>query len=121
MRSLVASTIAASLAAAGLVAVMGSSPAAAASRQYPWCERTSTSGFNPSCTFTSYRQCMASVSGVAGDCIQNPYFAYGQAQQSRGRAMRAQPSGYDNGWNNNGWNNNGWNDGGWNNGWNQRW
>jgi hypothetical protein len=108
MRALVASTIAASLVAAGLLAVAGSTPAAAA-RQYPWCERTDTTGFTPSCTFTSYAQCMATVSGQRGDCVQNPYLAFGQAQQSRrGRAVRGQPSGYDNGWNN-GWNNNGWN------------
>jgi hypothetical protein len=107
MRSIVASTIAASLAAAGLLAVAGASPAAAAPRQYAWCERTDTTGFTPSCTFTSYAQCMATVSGQRGDCVQNPYLAYGQARQPRGRAMRSQP-GYDNGWDN-GWNNNGWN------------
>ncbi|MET0222548.1 MAG: DUF3551 domain-containing protein [Tardiphaga sp.] len=111
MRSIVASTIAASLAAAGLLAVVGSSPAAAAARQYAWCERTDTTGFTPSCTFTSYAQCMATVSGQRGDCVQNPYLAYNRMQQPRGRngrAMRSQPTGYDNGWDN-GWNNNGWN------------
>jgi hypothetical protein len=108
MRQIFASTIAASLAAAGLLAVAGSTPAAAA-RQYPWCERTNTTGFTPSCTFTSYAQCMATVSGQRGDCVQNPYLAFGQTQQ-RPRNRRGQPQDWNNG-----------PDNGWNNNWDRRW
>jgi hypothetical protein len=107
MRSLVISTITASLAAAGLLAVVSATPAAAAARQYAWCERTDTTGFTPSCTFTSYAQCMATVSGQRGDCVQNPYLAYDRMQPNRnrnGRVMRSQPTGYDNNWDDGGWN-----------------
>jgi hypothetical protein len=108
MRPIFAFPIAAALAAAGLLAVAGTTPAAAAARQYQWCERTSTNGFTPSCTFTSYAQCMATVSGQRGDCVQNPYLAYSQMQQRprKGRVTRSP---------NNGWDSDG-NDG-WNRGW----
>jgi hypothetical protein len=106
MRPIFAFPIAASLAAAGFLAIAGSTPAAAA-RQYPWCERTITTGFNPSCSFTSYAQCMATVSGQRGDCVQNPYLAFGQSQQ-RPRKTRQYRQSQD------------WN-GGWDNGWDRRW
>jgi Protein of unknown function (DUF3551) len=59
----------------GFVA-FGSTPGSA--REYAWCARTDVSGFNPSCSFTSFNQCMATVSGQAGDCIANPSLAYDQ-------------------------------------------
>lgn len=62
---LVATTL---LAVAGGFGGMGVTSAEA--REYQWCSRTSASGFNPSCTFTSYAQCMATVSGQRGDCIR---------------------------------------------------
>ena len=96
------------LAAAAVVAVMGATPGMA--RDYPWCERTSANGFNPSCSFTSYRQCMATVSGQRGDCMQNPMLAYGDQRRGQSRAIRGQQDGWDNGWNN-----------GWNNNWDRRW
>ena len=88
------------LAATALLVVMGATPGMA--REYPWCSRTSTTGFNPSCTFTSYNQCMATVSGQRGDCMRNPIFAFGEQRDSRrqGRQYREQ----QNDWNNNGWN-----------------
>ncbi|MGM4932050.1 DUF3551 domain-containing protein [Tardiphaga sp. 619_E2_N8_5] len=96
------------LAAAALLIVMGATPSMA--REYPWCSRTSATGFNPSCTFTSYNQCMATVSGQRGDCMQNPMLAYGDQRRGQSRAMRGQPDDWDNGWNN-----------GWNNNWDRRW
>jgi hypothetical protein len=84
------------LAATALLAVMGATPSMA--RDYPWCERTSFNGFNPSCSFTSYRQCMATVSGQRGDCILNPRLAFGE-QRRRGRTTRDWDGGWDNGWN----------------------
>jgi hypothetical protein len=39
---------------------------------YPWCaELTWTSGAT-SCYYTSYRQCMETLRGIGGSCIQNP-------------------------------------------------
>ena len=72
--------------------------ASSMARDYPWCERTSFNGFNPSCSFTSYQQCMATVSGQRGDCILNPRLAFGE-QRRRGRAPRDWNGGWDNGWN----------------------
>lgn len=87
------------LAATALLVVMGATPSMA--REYPWCSRTSASGFNPSCSFTSYNQCMATVSGQRGDCMQNPMLAFGDQRRGKSRAMRNQPNDWDNGWNNN--------------------
>jgi hypothetical protein len=64
-------------------------------RDYPWCARTITNRDFGDCSFTSYGQCMATVSGQAGDCIANPRLAYG-------RQVRRPPNSpyYNNGWNN---------------------
>lgn len=81
----------------GFVA-FGSTPGMA--RDYPWCSRTSATGFNPSCSFTSYNQCMATVSGQAGDCMGNPRMAFDQyngGPKKRHMNGRRDP---DNGWNN---------------------
>lgn len=48
---------------------------------------------------------MATVSGQAGDCIQNPRLAYGQYTEPRPRKGQRVPS--DQGWSNDNWN--GWN------------
>ncbi len=64
------------LAASAVVLAFAVTPASA--RDYPWCAKTSASGFNPSCNFTSYNQCMATVSGQRGECVLNPILAFGQ-------------------------------------------
>jgi hypothetical protein len=39
---------------------------------YPWCAVfTRTSGAT-SCYYTSFQQCRETLSGIGGDCIQNP-------------------------------------------------
>jgi hypothetical protein len=50
---------------------------------YPWCSRQPVhEGATTSCYFTSYQQCMTTISGIGGWCYQNPaYYAasgYGQ-------------------------------------------
>jgi hypothetical protein len=55
-------------------------------RDYPWCARTSSNGFNGGCYFTTYRQCQATVSGQGGDCRINPRVAFDQ--QNRGNRRR---------------------------------
>jgi hypothetical protein len=62
-------------------------------RDYPWCARTITDGFNGDCSFTSFRQCMATVSGQRGDCIANPRLALAQ---SRRWNRTVQPNDWDN-------------------------
>lgn len=96
MRSILAAT--ALLVAAGGLGIGATS---AEAREYPWCSRTSATGFNPSCDFTSYAQCMATVSGQRGDCMRNPFIAFGEQRQPRrnGRQYREPQSDWNNGWN----------------------
>ena len=97
MRSILAAT--ALLAAVSGFSAIGTTSAEA--RDYPWCSRTSATGFNPDCAFTSYPQCMATVSGQRGDCMRNPFIAYGEQREPRrkGKQYRQQPGDWDNGWN----------------------
>jgi Protein of unknown function (DUF3551) len=47
-----------------------STPAKA--QNYPWCAQyTGSMGGSMNCGFTTYEQCMATVSGVGGFCVQN--------------------------------------------------
>jgi hypothetical protein len=48
---------------------------AAAAFNYPWCATyyDNSRGIR-SCAFTSFEQCMATVSGVGGICAQNPFY-----------------------------------------------
>jgi hypothetical protein len=42
---------------------------------YPWCSRQDTKDSNAtSCYFTSYQQCMTTLSGIGGYCYQSPYY-----------------------------------------------
>jgi hypothetical protein len=59
-------------------AILIASSAPSMARDYAWCARTITNPDFGDCSFTSYRQCMATVSGQAGECISNPRLAYGQ-------------------------------------------
>ena len=68
-------------------AFMGATELASAQSpySYPWCSRQgSKDSFTTSCYFTSYQQCMTTLSGIGGWCYQSPYYhasptAYGQA------------------------------------------
>jgi len=82
------------LAATALLLVATSTPSMA--RDYPWCARTPVTDFNPSCAYTSYNQCMATLSGIGGDCMKNPLLAFGQQPRPRkGRHV----SDWDHDWN----------------------
>jgi hypothetical protein len=59
------------LALAALVAAGSATPAAAAT--YPWCARYSTSGGE--CSFNTFEQCMATLSGIGGSCVDNPGYS----------------------------------------------
>ena len=81
MRSLLALSLA--LSALLLVATTGPTMA----RDYPWCARTITNPDFGDCSFTSYRQCMATVSGQPGECILNPRIGFRQDRRgTRGAA-----------------------------------
>jgi Protein of unknown function (DUF3551) len=63
-------------------------------RDYPYCARTVMNDWGD-CSFTSYRQCMATVSGQRGECILNPKLAF---EQNRRGARRASGWQNDNRW-----------------------
>ena len=65
-------------------------PAAAQSpTSYPWCARTAKMDSNSgtSCYFTSYQQCMTTLSGLGGYCFESPYY-HGPSAKARPRTSR---------------------------------
>jgi hypothetical protein len=53
----------------------------AAARDYPWCAQGGEFDYPGECTYSTYAQCEASVSGRLLFCGPNPRVAYGQAPQ----------------------------------------
>ena len=50
--------------------------AAAQAQNYPWCAQYGNgTGGGRNCGFTSFRQCMADVSGIGGFCERNNTYA----------------------------------------------
>jgi hypothetical protein len=64
--------LAVALVAVGLVAQTLPS-AAQSAYDYPWCALRGDKSGAQSCYYTSYGQCRASLSGIGGSCIRNPY------------------------------------------------
>ena len=71
-------------AAAGVVTLAGSVPAAAF--DYPYCLQGRGVGVPGECAYQTYAQCMASASGRGLYCNINPRVAF--SQQRRGRPYR---------------------------------
>jgi hypothetical protein len=59
-----------------VAAIAGGSQVASAQSptSYPWCAKTGKDSAATSCYFTSYRQCMTTISGIGGYCFQSPYY-----------------------------------------------
>jgi hypothetical protein len=58
-------------------ALMGPTDLASAQSpsSYPWCSRQGTvDSVTTSCYYTSYQQCMTTISGIGGWCYQSPYY-----------------------------------------------
>ena len=72
------------LAAAGAATMAGSGPAAAI--EYPFCLQGGGWGYPGECSYRSYAECQASVSGRYGYCNVNPRAAF--AREGRGRPYR---------------------------------
>jgi hypothetical protein len=89
------------LTASALVMLLGATPGEA--RPYPYCARTPMNGGNPECMYVTLQQCMAYISGLGGDCIQNPAAMYRQDP-----GMRSGPPA-DAGWQGGGWQDDNWN------------
>ncbi|MDH2348074.1 DUF3551 domain-containing protein [Bradyrhizobium sp. SSUT77] len=69
---------------AGFVTII--TPAAAGG--YPWCAQGGGYDYPGDCTYSTYNQCQASVSGRLMACSPNPLVAYGQVQQPPPRPHR---------------------------------
>lgn len=77
------------LGAAVLAGFMTVTPAAA--RDYPWCAQGGEYDYPGECTYSTYEQCQASVSGRLLYCDRNPRFGYGQQQIPQPRPHRRVP------------------------------
>lgn len=68
-----------------VVTVVFGASATAQARDYPYCLTSRGYGFPGECSYTSYRQCMASASGRLADCVVNPRVAFGEQRRSHRR------------------------------------
>ena len=79
-------------AAAASVALFADAPTARAqSANYPFCAIYASKGGTPSCHFATREQCLADISGLGGQCVENPSYrptaaAAAPRRQSGGRA-----------------------------------
>jgi hypothetical protein len=70
-----------------LIVAGGAERASAA--EYPWCaELKDRDGSSTNCGFTSFGQCMATVSGVGGFCRENPLYYAGADRERRTEPRR---------------------------------
>jgi hypothetical protein len=60
----------------------------AAARDYPWCAQGGGYDYPGDCTYSTFEQCQASVSGRLMACGTNPLVAYGQAPLPQSRSSR---------------------------------
>jgi hypothetical protein len=64
------------LCAAGILAVAGAMSTPARAQNYPWCAYYggTIGGGGTNCGFTTFEQCMATVSGIGGFCDRNTQY-----------------------------------------------
>jgi hypothetical protein len=60
----------------------------AAAHDYPWCAQGGGYDYPGDCTYSTYGQCQASVSGRLMACGPNPLVAYGQSSLPQPRQPR---------------------------------
>ncbi len=61
--------------AAVLLASLATFAPPAAAIEYPWCAQYSgEDGGGRNCGFSTHEQCMATVSGIGGDCVHNLFY-----------------------------------------------
>ncbi len=69
--------------AAGAALLALAAPSAKAEVEYPWCAKYGRFGTQAeNCGFSTYRQCLATISGIGGYCARNPRY---QARAKRPR------------------------------------
>ena len=82
------------IAASALFVVLALTPVefnspAAAEVIYPWCAHyIGRGGGGPSCGFVSFQQCMATASGMGGNCQMNPFYNPPPRSQRTSRRSR---------------------------------
>ena len=60
------------------------SGAAQSAYDYPWCAIYGDTSGSQACYYTSYQQCMATLSGIGGTCIRSPYYRGAVREVPRG-------------------------------------
>jgi hypothetical protein len=55
------------------VALVGDVRPSAARSWHPWCAVYATNNIGQECLFSTFEQCMATVRGIGGYCMQNVY------------------------------------------------
>ncbi len=58
---------------AALMAVFGDVRPSAARAWYPWCAQYADRSGITQCLFSTFDQCLATVRGIGGSCVQNWY------------------------------------------------
>ena len=59
--------------------------AAQSAYDYPWCAVYTNRSGAQACYYTSYQQCMATMRGIGGTCIESPYYRGGVHPERRVR------------------------------------
>jgi hypothetical protein len=59
--------------AIGLAALLNDTQRAEARPWFPWCAQYADRRAATECAFATFEQCLATVSGIGGSCIQNWY------------------------------------------------
>jgi hypothetical protein len=57
-----------------LLPQLASRSEAAPITSYPWCAHYSMKGGARSCSFRTFEECLANVSGIGGNCAPSPYY-----------------------------------------------
>jgi hypothetical protein len=67
--------------------LLSETASAQSARSYPWCAiyYTIDSNGTPSCSFDTRQQCMETISGIGGFCVENQYY-HAAAVPTPGRA-----------------------------------
>jgi hypothetical protein len=71
------------LAAIAVASALLAAAPASAEVQYPWCAHYRSPLDAVNCGFVNYPQCMATISGIGGECYENP--AYPPPRERRRR------------------------------------
>jgi hypothetical protein len=69
--------------AVSVVALVAGVRPGAAREWHPWCAQYYDTRSITECTFATFEQCQASISGIGGNCIQNWYPAPAEPRRDR--------------------------------------